>query len=353
MTRRHLRLAVMLVFAGLFFALVVMQKSQTARILIIHSNDPAYPWVASVNEGLKRGFEGRRNVLFRYHYMDLKNHTDAAFKERAATLALNAVDSWAPDVLVLVDDEAQALVGKAVVAPGPGAPGVRVVFSGVNGEPADYYPPGAEVTGILERKPLPAIRDAALSIALESATRPPRARPRVQFIGDHSSSITAEIPTYEGFDWSPAEFLPPVQVDTFADWQAAVERAEREADVILVTNYRNIRDGVDGPFLRPAAQVMQWTAEHATVPVIGMGATNSEDGAMLTVSVSPFEQGEVAAALALQVLDGTPPASLPVVASKQFIVQVCTPSLARWGLTLPPLYEAFARATDHYYEEGC
>ena len=52
-------------------------------------------------------------------------------------------------------------------------------------------------------------------------------------------------------------------------------------------------------------------------------------------------------------LDGAPPASLPVVTSKQFIVQVCTPALARWNLDLPPLYEAFARATDHFYEEGC
>lgn len=343
----------MLVFTGLFFALVVVQKSQTARILIVHSNDPEYPWVVSVNEGLARGFKGRRNVLFRYHYMDLKNHTEPEFRDRAATLALKAVAGWSPDVLVLVDDEAQALVGRAVVAPGPGQPGVSVVFSGVNGEPADYYPPGAEVTGILERKPLPAIRDAALSIAAEVAGGAAPARPRVQFIGDRSSSITAEIPTYTGIDWSPARFLPPVQVDTFADWQAAVERAGREADVILVTNYRNIRDGENGPFLRPASAVMQWTAANSAVPVIGMGATNSEDGAMLTVSVSPYEQGETAAALALRVLDGASPASLPVITSKQFIVQVCRPSLSRWDLDLPPLYEAFARATDNYYEEGC
>lgn len=343
----------MLVFVGLFIALVVAQKYQTRRILIVHSNDPEYPWVASVNEGLARGFDGGRNVLFRYHYMDLKNHTEPEFKERAATLALKAVASWSPDVLVLVDDEAQALVGKNVVASGPDAPGLRVVFSGVNGEPGDYYPPGAEVTGILERKPLPAIRDAALSIIAATAKGAAPVRPRVQFIGDHSNSITAEIPTYEGFDWSPAIWLPPVQVDTVEDWQAAVARAGREADLILVTNYRNIRDRAGGAFVRPAAKVMQWTAANATVPVVGMGATNSEDGAMLTVSVSPYEQGEIAAAMALQVLGGTPPSTIPVVASKQFIVQVCTPSLARWDLDLPPLYEAFARATDHYYEEGC
>ena len=126
------------------------------------------------------------------------------------------------------------------------------------------------------------------------------------------------------------------------------DRAGREADLILLTNYRQVHDGKGGPLIRPASDVMRWTEENAKVPVLGMGASNSEEGAMLTVSVSPYEQGEVAAELALSVLDGTAPEKLGFINSKQFIVQICARTMTRWPLNLPVLYEALARATDHY-----
>ena len=337
--RRGLRLTAMLAFTGLFFALVFIHKSQTARVLIIHSYDPDYKWVEMVNEGLARGFTGTQNVLFRNHYMDLKNHSDEDFTRKAATLARKAVDDWSPDVLILIDDPAQDLVGRNL------EDGPDIVFAGVNGDPRSYYPQTAPVTGILERKPLDAIKETILTIA-------PNA-PRVRFIGDTSSSITAEIPYYSSIDWSPIQWLDPVQVDTLDQWQAAVTQAGQDADLILVTNYRQIRDGKGGPFVRPANQVMHWTQANAAVPVLGIGASNSEDGAMLTVSVSPYEQGEVAAKLTRDILRGARPGDLPVVTSKQFIVQICAPAMARWSLKLPALYEAMARATDNFFEKGC
>jgi hypothetical protein len=354
-TRGKLRVAAMLTFMLLFFGLVLYQKSRISRVMVIHSYNTDYDWVVGINEGLERAFEDSRQVLYRYHYMDLKNHTDPVFQRTATRLAHRVIDEWKPDVILLFDDVAQRLVGQEYhLGQDPENPDVKLVYGGVNGVPSDYYGVSDRVVGILERKPLLALKETMLAIL--AATRSDQAGaqpPRVMFIGDMSDSITAEIPYYASIDWAPLEFLAPVQVETFDQWKAAVARAGQEADIILLTNYQQIREAEGGAFIRPAARVMQWTEESATIPVLGMGPTNSRDGAMLSVSVSPFEQGEVAARMALEILGGASVAQMDDAVSNQFLVQVCAPSLAHRGLDLPALYEAFARATDNYFEEGC
>lgn len=353
--KRRLRLTAMLAFVTLFVALVYAQKSRVARVLVVHSYNTDYAWVEQIDDGIDRVFGARPDVLSLTHYMDLKNHTDEAFRRTAASLAHRVVDEWQPDVLVLIDDVAQTLVGQDYADPQDDHAPIDIVFGGVNGTPQAYYPDIRNVAGILERKPLAAIKDTltALIRAHAPGTDLAARAPRIQYIGDRSASITAELPFYETIDWSPLVWRDPVQVDTFEDWKAAVRRAGEEADLILLTNYQQIRDGAGGPFLRPAAQVMQWTERNATVPVLGVGWSNSSDGAALTVSVSPVEQGEVAAGLALSILDGAAPADLGFVAPRQFMVHVCERTMERSGLKLPGFYEAFARATGNYYQDGC
>jgi len=348
---RRLRIAAMTVFVGLFFLLVFLHKYQVARVLIIHSYNTDYSWVEALNDGFARGFAEAKNVIIRYQYMDLKNHTDTDFLRRSVTLADRVIAEWSPDLLILVDDDAQRHIGAPYLAD-PDFPHRTVVYAGVNGDPHGYYGDDPRATGILEQKPLTAIRDTARQIidARYPARDPARPR-RVVFIGDRSSSIAAELPFYRTIDWAPLVWLDPILVDSFDEWKAAVARAGTEADLILVTNYQQVRAGPGGPFLRPAAQVMRWTVDHAAVPVLGMGWTNSRDGAMLTVSVSPYEQGETAARLALDALK-TPPQGR-IVIPRQFLIHACARSLAGSGFDLPILYEAFARATDTYYDSGC
>lgn len=352
--KRRIRFMAMLTFVLLFFSLVYLQKSNASRVLVIHSYNTDYAWVEQINEGVARAFEDRPDVLLRNHYMDLKNHTDDAFRRTATSLAHRAVDDWQPDVLLIFDDVAQRLVGEHYAHHEEAEdPEVAIVFGGVNGEPEAYYGQVANVTGILERKPLAAIKETISALVGAQGAGTAATGPRIQYIGDRSASITAELPFYATQDWSPMVWLDPVQVDTFAAWQAAVLRANETADLILLTNYQQVREEAGGRFVRPAAQVMRWTEENASVPVLGVGWSNSQDGAMLTVSVSPFEQGEVAGRLALDILGGARPADLGVVTPKQFMVHMCARSLARRAGELPTFYEAFARATDNFYQDGC
>ena len=347
----RLRIALMLLFMGLFFGLVYLEKSRAKQILIVHSYNTDYAWVEAINEGVARALEDHGHVFVRYHYMDLKNHPEPEFRRTAARLAERVVEESQPDVVILFDDLAQTLVGMDLhKARKEGQSETRVVFGGMNGKPEVYYGEGHDVSGILERKPMAVIRDVALAVLEEQAA--PVENPKIVFIGDKSPSITAELDHFTSIDWAPFTWLPSVQVETFDGWKAAVARAGAEADIILVTNYRQVRVTADEPALvRPASAVMQWTEANAKVPTVGMGWTTSEDGAMLSVSASPYEQGEVATREALALLDGAAPSGPEP--SRQFIVHICQPALERRGIAVPFIHEAFARATGNFYTEGC
>jgi ABC-type uncharacterized transport system substrate-binding protein len=96
---------------------------------------------------------------------------------------------------------------------------------------------------------------------------------------------------------------------------------------------------------------MTWTEENSPVPVIGMNFFNTDDGAMLSVGVSPYEQGEVATRMALDLLtDKKKIKDLAVRTSSQYIISVRHSAIRKRELTVPKIFEAFARATNNYFE---
>jgi hypothetical protein len=350
--KKLLAISPKLLFVLLLFSLIYIHKSQFPRILVIHSYQTDYNWVVSINEGLERVFDDKSELNIRYHYMDLKNHGEESFKKTAASLAIRVVDEWQPDVLVLFDDLAQLLVGKPYVEnPTPGKDDMKIVFGGVNDDIPKYYAKNKNVWGILERKPFAAIKETLLMIAQARGFDVAKDKPRVVFIGDNSNSINAEIPQYSKIDWTPLEWLKPIQVDTIDEWKQAVHRANQEADIILLTNYQQILDKTGEEYVRPAGEIMRLTEKNSNIPVVGMGWSNGKDGAMLAVTVSPYEQGEIVAQIVLDIINDTPPDITPY-STEQFLVMICKPALERRNLAIPPLYEAFARATNNY-EADC
>jgi ABC-type uncharacterized transport system substrate-binding protein len=76
-----------------------------------------------------------------------------------------------------------------------------------------------------------------------------------------------------------------------------------------------------------------------------------EDGGALAIGASPFEQGEVAARMVLDIVTrGTIPRDIPVVSTEQFAVFMRGEKMQELGLWLPRFYESFARATHNYLD---
>lgn len=359
--KKHIISALKITIVLVLLALVVAHKSRTPRILVIHSYNADYAWVRDINVGLKRVFDDRYDITFRLHYMDLKNHQEEDFKRRAEEAAHKLIQSWQPDVMILFDDLAQKLVGTKYLNQDES---IQIVFGGVNGNPEDYGYEGKDnvtnVTGILERKPLHALKDILERIALAKGfnLQGPGAKPKIAFLGTKSASITAEIPSLNAFDWSPLIWLKPMQVDIYSQWMDRVKALSQQADILLITNYRKLKIEEGSDELAKPIDVMKTTQQAflrqgIPLPVVGMNYFNVEDGGALAVGASPYEQGDVAASMAMKIIDKKIKSNeLDIEQTKQFIIAIRREEFEKWNIELPPIYEAFARATDNYWEES-
>lgn len=322
--------------------------SQKPRVFILHSYEPDYIWTEGVNAGLERVTEEWSGVHLNTHYMFAKRFDDTDALRRAAVQAKNAIDRWQPDVVIATDNVAQ----KEVMIDYVNHPEISIVFAGINGSIADYgYDTARNVTGILEDRSLLPARDAILSL---KPLGPPRApwdgsRPiRVRYLLDNSTSVQGDKPMIDAFDWGPLDYVGSQSLRFYPEWQAEVQRSAEIADVIIVTNYRQLhRSDSDRSFV-PATEVMKWSEENAGIPIVGLNFFGTEDGATFSVGTSPIEQGEVAAQLARKLTEGVAASSLDVQPNEYFLISMSESRLLRHGLQLPPIYEAFSRATDTY-----
>ncbi len=301
-----------------------------------------------MNVGLKRVLDQRAYSL-RWHYMDTKAHPYPDFMRRAAAMARSLIDQWEPQVIIAIDDNAQQLVARHYL----NRDDVAVVFAGVGAVPEDYgYVGPANVTGILERMPLAAIRDTMLRVH-QSLDQPldQEAPLRVIHVTDVSTSGAANRRQLLAFEWSPAVLVESIEAPTFDTWQKAVSAAQGRADFLFLTNYHTLHRSASDSSIVPSAEVAAWTEAHTPLLTLNAWGFYVEDGGMLSIGVSPYEQGEVAVGMAVAMIDDeVRPADLPVRSTSQFIVYLRGSSMEAKGVELPAIYEAFARATDNWFE---
>lgn len=345
MTRnRIISLLFLLAVAGI----AVYFNTNKPRVMILHSYHPDYAWTRDVNVGIHRIANNWGNYSVIWHYMDTKKHRDQRWHEQASLIARRAVETAEPDVLIIIDDLAQKLVGSHYV----NHPSINIVFAGVNGSVEPYNYIGAKnVTGIFERKQLQAIKETVL--ALEKSRGMQRTtRPRVFYLTDTSPSLKQGLPYFKRFNWDPLDFQGAIPIDNFAQWKTTVKNIDNITDYLLVANYRKLITSADNPKTPLPHDVMTWTEANSPVPVVGVNVFNTEEGAMISVGVSPYEQGESAAKMAEKIIEENIPASkIPFQDNKLYVVALNDAALKKRDIVMPSIYEAFGRATANYYEE--
>ncbi len=320
-------------------------KLNQPRVLILHSYATDYSWTRDIDIGLKRMLDSKFGYKLLWHYMDTKNHPDKEFKRKAGAVARRAIDGLMPRLIIAIDDDAHIYAVKEFA----GNPEVSIIFAGINGSVEPYgYHKVPNVTGIYERKPLQNLRRALQQMRGPNGVELGR---RIMQLGDQSDSVQADVKEIGAFNWAPFEIANSAQVDTFDDWKQAVLTSKATADLILISNYHNIYETAAKQKLVLPSEVMKWTEANSPIPVVGMGGFMVEEGGMFAVGTSGFEQGEISARMAIQVLDRSAiPNTIPQALPRQFLVYMRGPLLAKHGITLPPVYEAFARASNNYYE---
>lgn len=334
-------------FVGVASFAVVFNATKP-RVMILQSYDPEYAWTRDVDAGIRRISAGWTNYSVNWHYMNTKRLSDPESLRYAGIVARRAIERFDPHVLIAVDDLAQRLAARYFV----NHPRMEIVFSGVNGSVEPYgYDDAENVTGVFERKPLQAVKDLVMTLE-QGALDANGPRSGIHYLMDPSESMARDRHRVETFDWSPLRFEGTTVAEDYPSWQAFVRALpESDGEYLLIANYRQLRRSETNPETVPPEEVMGWTEANSPIPIIGVNVFNVEEGAAVAVGASPFEQGEVAATLADQLLrEDVRGGQVAIESPRHYVVAINEAALARRGLELPQIYETFARTTFTYID---
>lgn len=342
---RRIRLTLIFFFLATVATTVVVFNTTKPRLLILHSYDTSYAWTRDVDIGIRRALKDHNDYTVRWFYMDTKRHPWKEYKVNEGKAVQKLVESWQPSVVIAVDDDAQEYAMKHFV----NRPEVRIVFAGVSDSLAHFgYDKANNVTGILERKPFAALKESLLLIAASQ----PRARPiRLMFVGDASESVRNDEIQLRKTDWQPIEVMESRLAKTFDEWQDAIRFAnQNDVDFIITANYRKILRTTEGKELMQPEEVVAWTEANSKALVVGTNAFFVEDGGMLAIGTSPYEQGEVAISMVNQILQaGRAASDIPVQSTRQFVVAMRESGVRARNIRLPAVYEAAAQSSANFY----
>ncbi|QEA12410.1 hypothetical protein [Comamonas flocculans] len=335
MTPRRILVACLCAFVLLLFALLIAFNHAKPRLLVLHTSSEDGNWEQLFDGGVRRALAGNRQPLaVRWHYMSFSDAEvqSSAEWQAASARARAVVNSWKPDVLLIVGEEAQQWLGYRYVSEDPRAQ--RLVYATGEDPQRFGYPGAANVTGVRELLPLAQIRD--LLEVLEG-------RPlRIQALGMADPTGEVERDQVQAFDWQ-RHLLAPVQlVDTYAQWQQAVRDADGKADVLLVLSFAGMPRSAGEPGVVDSLEVARWTEANAGPLAISVRERFVQGGGALAIAPSAEGLGEQAGRLALRSLHD---AALPAPQdSEDFAVGVGLQPLARRGYQLPGIYVQAARA---------
>ena len=266
------------------------------RVLLIFSYHAEYPWVIEETRGAEDILKENPVEIERF-YLDTKRKTSAEWKEQVAADAVNKINDFKPDVVVVFDDNACELVAKRYI--GKTLP---IVFGGMNGEPEDYGFPANNITGVIERPQL----EETISLLKHLI---PDAR-RVAIVTDNS-------PTSQAFIARARRTTLPIEVsefystDDFDAWKAKVIELQSKVDAIGLALYHTLKEK-DGEVSLPAEHVLEWTLKNSQLPEFAVFEFTVNEGALCGVTLSGYEQGKAAAEIAVKILDGQKPADIPI-----------------------------------------
>lgn len=323
--------------------LLVSFNLTKSRVLVVHSAARTSGWAQRVDEGIRNELKRNRlPVSVHWHYLALEDAAQEEDRQEAATVARRAITQFRPDVVLTVDDEAQAYVGRHYTA----AAQPRIVFAAIDREPAEHgYAGAANVSGVLERLPLQAMHEAITTVRKGQPTR-------VAVIGAADDTGRGQMQQVQAFAWGPHRLVASHSLPDFAAWQDAITRLQGQADVLVVLSMGGLPTSASNPKPASMTAVARWIEANAQPLPIGIGTSFVESGGGLAIAPSPRVMGEMAMRMSLDwiraVAHGQPaPPALAV--STHYRVAVRESALRSRNVLLPSVYIEAARLDQNYF----
>lgn len=288
------------------------------RVFYVNSYNRGYPWSDGIERALHDIFQSEElswkdmgQIEFRSYRMDSKRNARPVEIKAAALEALQQIESFKPDVVIVSDDNAV----KYLVEPHLLGRQFPVVFCGVNWDTERYHLPPDQVTGMVEVQPVDRIlRDL----------RPLARGERLAFLkaDDLSARIEAEairllldVPMTSYF------------VHSFPEWKETYLRLQQESDILLIGNPASLPDW-------DAVEALRVVREETLIPS-GTWDDWMAAYSLITHATRPEEQGEWAAQTALRILNGEHVAQIPQTRNTRSNITLNMPLAKRLGVRFP------------------
>jgi ABC-type uncharacterized transport system substrate-binding protein len=270
----------------------VLRAAKGKKALYINAYHPDYAWSDAEQKAAETVLQ-RAGVECRVVYMDTKRKNAAEEIRAAADSARKTIEDFKPDVVILQDDNPV----KHVLIPWYRDTDLPFVFCGVNWDCGHYELPCRNVTGMLEVSLIPQILDTV---------RPLTRGTRIAMLGNDNETDRMEgqmIPLQFGVRWCAEHY-----VRTFDEWKTIYKELQTSADIIFWYGFVGIKNWSDEEakaIVLENTRVITCSSQYYMAEFVLVGHMKLGE-----------EQGDWAAHTALQILEGTPPASIPIAQNK-------------------------------------
>jgi ABC-type uncharacterized transport system substrate-binding protein len=248
----------------------------------------------SAFSGVRSVLSARKDMVLRYYFMEGPSDS---FRQDSVKKALRLIRKSRPRVLIAYGDDAV----KYIVGPHFRNKPLPVVFFGIQWACDQYGLPAANTTGMLDVPPLRQIVQRLKPYYRNLRT--------MAVISENANSAKRNRKYIDGMLRPVGIRTDHELVDGLGGWKAAFIRANTQADLICLTDARNLAGWKD-------AAMAEFVYSHIQKPVVTC------DEAMMRFAVFGItrmtrETGEWAGRTAAAIIDGTDASDIPITESRE------------------------------------
>jgi len=323
-------------------------SADVKRVFIVASYERnhvcGWPQEQGVIKGLtKEGWFEGINLKVKQFYMDTKRtNTTPEDMKRVAAEALRGIDSFKPDVIVTLDDNAFRDVGLQMA----GRQDVAAVFSGMNGQPEIYNDrkhfmnsrekPGNNITGVYEK--LYVVRSMRV---MENAV-PGLKGAKIVGITDYSPTGNAITKQFElelskpqgSIEWEL------IRVKNWLEYTDLINKLNDDDSVKAIYPVA-LTLKVSETVTYTAPEIFKWTVKHSKKPEMALNYFFSEIGLFGGAAVDFKAMGFSAGKKAGRILNGEKAGDLPIDDAPEYAIVLNIKRAKQLGIEIPvPLLTA-------------
>lgn len=318
-----------LVLLTLLIVCNVVSAKQSANVLLLNSYHPQYRWTDELTHGVRDALhDAVATENLHVEFMDARRYVDdKAYEQKLIELLKYKYRSYKPDVVITSDDHAYYFMveqGKALFGDTP------IVFCGVNVFYPDTLQGRNNITGIKEGMEIRGNLD--LIITLQPQVK------KIVMLGDTTGLGLRMVESAKRIRqrWQTKQ----VQLEiwdsfTLEELYQKAEKIEPDSAFLMMAIHKD-KAGKYFSF----ENELPILSKRANAPVYGMwGALMIGNGAIGGMMNNPYQHGFNAAKMAVQIINGTDVAQLPIKDKAEFSPFFDYQQLRRFNIDLNLLPE--------------